>query len=122
MAGQGADELFFGYMRNFITYIKDSKKKSLLSSEFFDGWEDYLLSFELENEISSRLIYFQKMRRFNIYEDSDENIKSLNEKLVKKSLKDFNEISKRSNSLNLFMLNTELDIQLQALLQMEDRS
>lgn len=122
VAGQGADELFFGYMRNFITYIKDSKKKSLLSSEFFDGWEDYLLSFELENEISSRLIYFQKMRRFNIYEGSDENIKSLNEKLVEKSLKDFNEISKRSNSLNIFMLNTELDIQLQALLQMEDRS
>ena len=39
-----------------------------------------------------------------------------------KKLKDFNEISKRSNSLNLFMLNTELDIQLVALLQMEDRS
>lgn len=122
MAGQGADELFFGYMRNFITYIKDAKKKSLLSSNFFDGWEDYLSSFESKEEISAKLIYFQKIKRFNMYEGSDESIKNLNKKLSNKNMKDFNDILKRSDSLNLFMLNTELDIQLQALLQMEDRS
>ena len=122
VAGQGADELFFGYMRNFITYIKDSGKESLLASEFFQGWEDYKQSFQSNQEISLKLAYFQKMKRFNIYKDVEEDIKNLNLKLIEKSMEDFNEIDKKSNSLNLFMLNTELDVQLQSLLQMEDRS
>ena len=78
MAGQGADELFFGYMRNFITYIKDSGKESLLASEFFDGWEDYKQSFQSNQEISLKLAYFQKMKRFNIYKDVEEDINKTN--------------------------------------------
>ena len=41
IAGQGADELFFGYMRNFLTYIFSNNKNDLLKSNFFVGWEKF---------------------------------------------------------------------------------
>jgi len=122
IAGQGADELYFGYMRNFLTYISSLQDKSLLDSEFFKGWEGYLEGFKAGNSGSPELAYFNKMTRFNTYEDCSEDINSLKSRISQKNLDDFNLISDNSNNLNSFMVNAEIDLQLQALLQMEDRA
>jgi len=122
IAGQGADELYFGYMRNFLTYISSLQDKSLLDSEFFKGWEGYLEGFKAGNSGSPELAYFNKMTRFNTYEDCSEDINSLKSRISQKNLDDFKLISDNSNNLNSFMVNAEIDLQLQALLQMEDRA
>ena len=122
IAGQGADELYFGYMRNFLTYIASLKDNSLLDSEFFHGWEDYLQGFKSSNLGSLEFAYFNKLTRFNVYEGCEQDIKALNTKISNKNLEDFHKISENSLDLNSFMVNSEIDLQLQALLQMEDRA
>ena len=37
IAGQGADELYFGYMRNFLAYISSLDESERFNSEFFVG-------------------------------------------------------------------------------------
>ena len=122
IAGQGADELYFGYMRNFLTYIASLKDNSLLDSEFFHGWEDYLQGFKSSNLGSIEFAYFNKLTRFNVYDGCEQDIKALNTKISNKNLEDFYKISENSLDLNSFMVNSEIDLQLQALLQMEDRA
>ncbi len=122
IAGQGADELYFGYMRNFLAYISSLDESDLFNSEFFVGWESYLDAFKTGNSISPEFAYFNKMTRFNTYEGCDKDIRTLQEKISKKNLKDFKDIFDQSPDLNSFMVNTEIDLQLQALLQMEDRA
>jgi len=122
IAGQGADELFFGYMRNFLTYIISLEDNSLLSSDFFKGWEDYLKSFKNNNLNSPQEVYFSKLTRFNTYDGCEKDIKLLKAKISQKNLSDYKVLSKSSSSLNAFMVNAEIDFQLQSLLQMEDRA
>ncbi len=122
IAGQGADELFFGYMRNYLTYIVSTQNHDLLDSKFFEGWENYLKGFNKFGDSDPKYSYFNKMKRFQIFEECEDDIKDFDKKLLDKMTSDFKRIAQNSDSLNHFMVNTEIELQLQALLQMEDRS
>ncbi len=122
IAGQGADELFFGYMRNFLTFIYSTDNDRLKKSPFFDGWADYRQTFESGKFKKYEEAYFNKMARFSLHEKADSNARLFYEKLNLKKIDDFKRIYEGSDSLNSFMVNTEIQCQLPSLLQMEDRA
>jgi asparagine synthase (glutamine-hydrolysing) len=134
-SGQGLDEMFFGYMRNLVSYVVDRYGLDALNPEmeahsrlpaatreFFRGWEDFLKGLRQDPMISPQFILFKKLCRFDPFDRSaglaDEFWSPLREVALDTLLR----LQSRSRDLHDFMINAETAIQLPSLLHMEDRA
>lgn len=129
VSGQGSDEFFMGYMRNYIFYIKRKYKLNKLSNldisdvhpkvlNFLDDWKNFLNKNDSTQNVHKG--FFNNLSRVNFEEDKNfSNIKNLLNDIFKKDLLKNKKLS--SNFLN-FMIFSELNIQLPSLLHMEDRA
>tara|TARA_Y100000389_G_C17457568_1_gene519225 strand:+ start:486 stop:2327 length:1842 start_codon:yes stop_codon:yes gene_type:complete len=129
VSGQGSDEFFMGYMRNYIFYIKRKYNLDKMSNinnskvhakvlNFLNDWKIFLK----KNDSTKNLYngYFNNLSRVNFEEDKNfYKIKNLLNNIFKKDLLKNKKLS--SNFLN-FMIFSELKIQLPSLLHMEDRA
>lgn len=129
ISGQGSDEFFMGYMRNYIYYIKRKYKLDKMSNidtskahpkvlNFLDDWRNFLKKNDLTQNIHKG--YFKNLSRVDFEEDKNfSKIKNILNDIFKKDLLKNKKLS--SNFLN-FMIFSELNIQLPSLLHMEDRA
>jgi asparagine synthase (glutamine-hydrolysing) len=123
-SGQGADEMFFGYVRNLAAYVLASGDVAIHpnTTEFLRGWEPFLQSMTENRGRSVEFAYFKKLCRFDPFVPSDDASPEFLEAVRAIALETFLELLEPSSSLNDFMLRAETRIQLPALLHMEDRA
>ena len=125
IAGQGADEMFFGYIRNYLAYLHHKgnlNAANIANDPFLSGWESYASSFINKHYSNSKNSYFNKMSRFNFSDEMINKNSDIINKIESIKLNNFNKLNAQCSSLNHFMLFSELNYQLPPLLQMEDRA
>ena len=129
VSGQGADEFFMGYMRNYLFYIKNkykltnpldsiNSKINPIVLDYLEDWRGFLKKNSLDKNFF--IGYFNNLSRIDYRNDSNFlKIRNKLEIILNKDLTYNKKIS--SNFLN-FMIFSELNIQLPSLLHMEDRA
>jgi asparagine synthase (glutamine-hydrolysing) len=133
-SGQGLDELFFGYIRDLATYVWSAHgPQSLIAGnapferlpkttqQFLDGWEGFLRSMTSGPDPAFAL--FRKLCRLDPFAAPAANgrAKFLTE-LQGAALRTYGEMHAAAPGVHEFMLAAETEIQLPALLHMEDRA
>ena len=86
-----------------------------------DG-KNFIKTFYENSSRESSITYYNKMVRFNPNKESSKDILKLHNKFKSRKNDIYKYITSSSSSLNSFMVNSEIELQLQALLQMEDRA
>ena len=125
ISGQGSDEMFMGYMRNYLCYlnlkydlrIEKKKKKLNQISIFLKGWENFISKNIYKSDI--KLNFYKNLKRIDYVKDKIFSNLKLN--LNKQFYNDFNVLDKERDILK-FMVLSETKIQLPSLLHMEDRA
>ena len=128
-SGQGADEMFFGYVRNLAAYLlaigalrPGGPGLHENAREFLRGWEGFLDAMMATGDASVEFAYFRKLCRFDPFAPADDASPEFVDGLRELALETYLELLAQSDSLHDFMLRAETRIQLPALLQMEDRA
>ena len=134
-SGQGLDEMYFGYIRNLAAYTlatygpkaldSDNPEFSKLASstrQFLRGWEDFLKPIQNNPSISPAFFYFKKLCRFDPFVKAEGLDEGFLGPLREVALETYVHYLKRGASLHDFMFFAETELQLPALLHMEDRA
>jgi len=135
ISGQGLDEMFFGYIRNLAAYLwselgpeaidpKSARFDSLPAHTrgFFQGWESYVASMVTPPGMSPTWGYFRKLCRFDPYGPRSRGRRGLVAHLCSLVGDTYARLLDRNDDLGRFMLAAETELQLPALLHMEDRA
>lgn len=134
-SGQGLDEMFFGYIRDLAAYVLATKGRASLNPNasqyerlpaatkgFFKGWEDFLNSLTKNAGLSPEFLVFKKLCRIDPFVPNSFLPNEFLQILKDTALNIYHVMLKDSPSLNEFLVRAETQIQLPALLHMEDRA
>ena len=125
LTGHGLDEMFFGYIRNLAAAVLEERGIAALDSKspefarlpsdtkaFFAGWEGYLRSMASPEDAEPARCYFKKLCR----------VEPFTPDLHRLARETYESLAAQAQTLGEFMFAAETQIQLPALLQMEDRA
>ncbi len=124
-AGQGFDELFFGYVRDLAAYLieaGEANPNKSVSQRFLVGWEGFMRSLSENGGASPSLALFRKLCRFDPFQTTPGISPDFMKMLQGVALEEYVRLEEKSASLHDFILNAETQIQLPSLLHMEDRA